>query len=178
MNNEDFTLLLRVEQWLYREARLLDARRFDLWLELLDEEVRYRVPTRAWVRQGHVKDFTTWSVERELEAPDALPLIDDDLTALRARIGRLQTGMAWAETPPSLSRRLVSNVMILDADSDGRLSVVSTIFLAKVRGDQRVLSTAERRDRLVPVGDGFRLQERYVVLDDVVLASENLSLLF
>jgi 3-phenylpropionate/cinnamic acid dioxygenase small subunit len=178
MNGEDFTRLLEVQQWLYREARLLDARRYDLWLELLDEEVRYRVPSRAYVRQGHVKDFSTWSVERELEVADALPLIDDDLSALRSRIGRLQTGMAWAETPPSMARRLVSNVMILDRDAAGCLSVVSTLFLAKVRGDQRVLFTAERRDRIVPAGDGFRLRERYVVLDDVVLASENLSLLF
>jgi 3-phenylpropionate/cinnamic acid dioxygenase small subunit len=178
VNAENFTLLLRVQQWLYREARMLDERRFDLWLDLLDEQIRYRIPSRAYVRQGHVKDFSTWSVDRELDAADALPLIDDDLRALLNRIERLQTGMAWAETPPSISRRLVSNVMILEVDEAGRLSVVSTIFLHKVRGDSRMLFTAERRDRLVPVGDGFRLQERYVVLDDVVLASENLSLLF
>ncbi len=68
--------------------------------------------------------------------------------------------------------------MILDADADGRMSVVSTLFMAKVRGDSRILFTAERRDRLVRHGDDFRLQERYVVLDDVVLAADNLSLLF
>jgi len=178
MKADDFSLLTRVEQWLYREARILDARRFDLWLELLDEEIRYRVPSRACIRQGHVKDFATWSVERELETPDSLPLIDDDLTGLRDRIARLQTGMAWAETPPSISRRLVSNVMLLEVDEAGRISVVSTLFLHKVRGDSRVLFTAERRDRLVRDGDGFRLQERYVVLDEVVLAADNLSLLF
>src|ERR1700691_2423130 len=97
MNADGFTLLLRVEQWLYREARILDSRRYDLWLELLDDEIRYRVPSRAFVRQGHVKDFSTWSVERELEVADALPLIDDDLPALRERIARLPTGMAWAQ---------------------------------------------------------------------------------
>jgi 3-phenylpropionate/cinnamic acid dioxygenase small subunit len=178
INAKDFTLLIRVQQWLYREARMLDERRYDLWVSLLDDDMRYRIPSRAFVRQGHVKDFTTWSVDRELEAPDALPLINDDLRALRGRVERLQTGMAWAETPPSMTRRLVSNIMILDLDEDGCLSVVSTIFIHKVRGDSRVLFTAERRDRILPAGDGFRLRERYVVLDDVVLASENLSLLF
>lgn len=177
MNPDDFNLLIRVQQWLYREARILDQRRYDLWLELLDAEVRYRIPSRAYIRQGHVKDFSTWSVDRELEAPDALALIDDDLPALRSRVERLQTGMAWAETPPSMSRRLVSNVTILDAEAAGRLSVVSTIFLHKVRAESRVLFTAERRDRLVRFGDDFRLQERYVVLDEVVLAADNLSLL-
>jgi 3-phenylpropionate/cinnamic acid dioxygenase small subunit len=86
--------------------------------------------------------------------------------------------MAWAETPPSITRRLVSNVMILRNDRDGCLSVISTLFGAKVRGDNRMLFTAERRDRLVPAGDEFRLRGHYVVLDDVVLAAENLSFLF
>jgi hypothetical protein len=31
---------------------------------------------------------------------------------------------------------------------------------------------------LLPAGDGFRLQDRYVVLDSVVLVSSNLSILF
>ncbi len=175
--NKDFELLMQVQQWLYREARLLDSRRYDLWLELLDTNIRYRIPSRAFVRQAHVKDFSTWSVERELESADALALIDDDFAALRSRVERLRSGIAWAETPPSMSRRLVSNVMI-DGIRDDFVSVVSTIFLAKSRGDGRVLFTAERRDKLAPIDDDFRLRERYVVLDDAVLAADNLSLLF
>ena len=175
--SSDFELLIPIQQWLYREARLLDSRRFDLWLGLLDESIRYRIPNRALVRQAHAKDFSTWSVERELDGADSLALIDDDLAALRSRVGRLQSGMAWAETPPSMSRRLVSNVMI-DRICDDCVSVVSTIFLAKSRNDGRVLFTAERRDKLAPIGADFRLRERYVVLDDAVLAADNLSLLF
>ena len=177
MVNNDFELLMRVQQWLNREARMLDSRRYDLWLELLDASIRYQIPSRAFVRQAHVKDFNTWSVERELDGEGALALIDDDFAALRSRIERLQSGMAWAETPPSMSRRLVSNVMI-DGICNDCVSVVSTIFLAKSRADGRVLFTAERRDKLAPLGDDFRLRERYVVLDDAVLAADNLSLLF
>ena len=175
--NNDFMLLMRVQQWLYREARLLDSRRYDLWLELLDASIRYQIPSRAFVRQTHVKDFSTWSIERELESADAFDLIDDDFAALQSRVERLQSGMAWAETPPSMSRRLVSNVMI-DGVSDDFVSVVSTIFLAKSRSDGRVLFTAERRDKLAQMDGDFRLRERYVVLDDAVLAADNLSLLF
>ena len=177
MISNDLATLMRVQQWLYREARLLDSRRYDQWLELLDENIRYRIPSRALVRQAHVKDFSTWSVERELEGEGALALIDDDFAGLRSRVERLQSGMAWAETPPSMSRRLVSNVMI-DGVCDDCVPVVSTIFLAKSRGDGRVLFTAERRDKLAPIDGDFRLRERYVVLDDVVLAADNLSLLF
>lgn len=178
MNDKMLQQLLIVQQWFYREARILDARRFDLWLELLDERIRYRVPSRAYIRQGNSEDFSTWAVERELSADDALPLIDDDLAGLRSRVGRLQTGMAWAETPPSMTRRIVSNVEILEQDADGRLLTVSALLLAKVRNDEHVIYTAERRDRLVPASEGFRLQDRYVVLDAVVLPSANLSILF
>ena len=178
MNAEGMLRLMQVQQWLYREAHLLDARRYDLWLELLDERIQYRVPSRAYIRQAHVKDFATWSVERELECDDALALIDDDYVALQLRVARLQSGMAWAETPPSMTRRLVSNVMILDSDADGALSVISTLFLAKNRNEGRVLFSAERRDRLVMRGDDFRLRERQVILDEAVLESENLSQIF
>jgi biphenyl 2,3-dioxygenase subunit beta len=177
MITNDLATLMRVQQWLYREARLLDSRRYDLWLELLDEHIRYRIPSRAFVRQAHVKDFSSWSVERELEGEGALALIDDDLAALQSRVERLQSGMAWAETPPSMSRRLIGNVMI-DSVRGDLVSVVSTIFLAKSRSDGRVLFTGERRDKLALNEGDFRLRERYVVLDDAVLAADNLSLLF
>jgi 3-phenylpropionate/cinnamic acid dioxygenase small subunit len=179
MTDEGLVTLLRLQQWLYREARLLDSRRYDLWLQLLDERVRYRVPDRSYRNQSDVRDFATWAVECELEAPGGLCLIDDDFAALQQRVGRLRTTMGWAEMPASLSRRLVGNVIIEgEEDAEGCLSVVSTLFMAKVRQDERVLFTAERRDRIVNTDQGYRLRERYVVLDDVVLPSENLSLLF
>ena len=178
MNSEALARLVEVQQWLYREARLLDARRYDQWLGLMDDEVRYRVPSRSYVQQGNSQDFATWAVDRELDGAEALPLINDDLSGLRSRVARLQSGMAWAETPPSMTRRLVSNVEILDVDAEGRLAVVSTLFLAKNRNDERVLFTAQRRDRFVRRNGELRLLERYVILDDAVLTSGNLSVPF
>ena len=43
--NEDVTR--EVEQFLYREARLLDERRFHEWLELLTDHVRYWMGSRS-----------------------------------------------------------------------------------------------------------------------------------
>ncbi len=178
MNDRSLSRIIAVQQWYYHEARLLDSRRFDLWLQLMDQRVHYRMPSRAYLQQGDAADFSTWSVEREIDVAGSLPLIDDDLDGLRQRVGRLQTGMAWAETPPSITRRLVTNVEILDEDPQGRLSVTSAILLSKVRSGERVIFTAERRDQLIPSDNGFRLLDRYVILDDVVLASGNLSVLF
>ena len=43
--NEDVTR--EVEQFLYREARLLDERRFHEWLELLTDDIRYWMGSRT-----------------------------------------------------------------------------------------------------------------------------------
>ena len=45
MRNED--LIREVEQFLYREARLLDERRFHEWLTLFTDDVRYWMPAAA-----------------------------------------------------------------------------------------------------------------------------------
>ena len=41
------TIIREVEQFLYREARLLDERRFPEWLELLADDVRYWMVLRG-----------------------------------------------------------------------------------------------------------------------------------
>jgi 3-phenylpropionate/cinnamic acid dioxygenase small subunit len=40
-------IIREVEQFLYREARLLDERRFHEWLLLFTEDVRYWMPVRS-----------------------------------------------------------------------------------------------------------------------------------
>ncbi|HJZ18253.1 MAG TPA: aromatic-ring-hydroxylating dioxygenase subunit beta, partial [Stellaceae bacterium] len=40
-------LIREVEQFLYREARLLDERRFHEWLALFADDVRYWMVTRS-----------------------------------------------------------------------------------------------------------------------------------
>ena len=43
----DEKLIREVEQFLYREARWLDERRFHEWLELLTEDIHYWMPVRT-----------------------------------------------------------------------------------------------------------------------------------
>ena len=50
MRNEplfDHNLIREVEQFLYREARLLDERRFHDWLQLLTDDIRYWMGSRT-----------------------------------------------------------------------------------------------------------------------------------
>ena len=40
-------VLRQVEQFLYREARLLDSRQFHQWIDLLSDDLRYPIPMRS-----------------------------------------------------------------------------------------------------------------------------------
>lgn len=40
-------LIREIEQFLYREARLLDDRQFQEWLDLLTDDIRYWMPVRS-----------------------------------------------------------------------------------------------------------------------------------
>ena len=175
----DPQLLANLQVWYAREARLLDERRFDRWFELVDEQIRYRIPTRYLTRQGKHEDFSQWAVERELSQESDLLLLDDDYEALQARIERLRSGMAWAEMPPSITRRIVSNVEPMEPGASGEIDALSAVMLWKSRGaDQRGLLVAQRRDTLVESEGDYRLRRRTVILDDTVLMGENLSTLF
>ena len=68
-----------VEQFLYREARLLDERRFREWLELLTDDVRYWMPGRSTrypkVSQGIVLLDPDRYSEEDLSRDDELAIL-------------------------------------------------------------------------------------------------------
>jgi len=49
VTNADLCLQHEVEQLIYREAYLLDMRRFDEWLNLYSEDAEYLIP--AWINE-------------------------------------------------------------------------------------------------------------------------------
>ena len=49
---------------------------------------------------------------------DELGLFDEDIRTLTARVARLDTGMAWAEDPPSRTRHVITNIEIAPDASD------------------------------------------------------------
>lgn len=96
-----------VEDFLYREALLLDAWRLDEWAELFTEDARYVIPANDLPDPG----------------PDGdLVLVSDDKFMLLGRVERLKSRKAHREYPHATTRHQVSNVCILDR-SDGEIAV-------------------------------------------------------
>lgn len=174
-----------VEQWYYREARLLDGRQYAQWLALCDPAIRYVVPGRGnpLVDNARRGEEDMISVERELEGRDSdgLPIRDETLPYLTLRVERAYKANSWAENPPARTRRLVGNVEILDGSGD-TLSVTSAFHLHWSRpGSANFLYAGQRRDRLGRASDeegGFRLVRREVVLDLADIDYPTLGLFF
>jgi len=162
----DYELLIDVEQFLYREAQLLDDDDLHEWFDLLTEDVEYRVPRRVTRERGaHQSEFSEEGF-----------LYREDHGTLRTRVKRYDKEYAWAENPPSRTRRLVTNVRIESA-SDGDVSARSNLLLYRGQGEETDadLIACERFDTLRRTDDGLRLAKRTVHLDQTSLATRNLS---
>jgi 3-phenylpropionate/cinnamic acid dioxygenase small subunit len=166
---ESLLLQWQVEQFLYREAELLDGRRFDEWLDLFTDDAHYWMPLRYNRDRGENAP--------EESAADEMSLFDDDKEFLAVRIRRLKTGRAWAEDPPSRTRHLVTNVRVESAGTE--LNVCSNFLVYRNRLEGEVdLYAGMREDLLLRLGDGLKIARRKIILDQNVLLSKNLSIFF
>jgi 3-phenylpropionate/cinnamic acid dioxygenase small subunit len=156
-----------VTAFLYHEAELLDDGRIREWFEtVVDSEIEYEMPIRV-----------TTDRHGETAAVGRGWLMKEDWSSLDTRIRRLETEYAWAEDPPTRTRRFVTNIRIAGAD-DGCAAVRSNILVYWSRGpsDEFRLLSGERHDRLKRVEGGLRLARRLVLLDHTVLVTQNLSI--
>ena len=139
-----------VEALFYEEAALLDAWRLDDWLGLLTPDARYLVPPND-VPDGDPRD--------------TLFTIADDIRRIRGRVKRLNSAEAHAESPRSRTRRMVSNVRIVERGGD-ELVAEANFIVYRFRRDERIGEYVGRyRYRLRATGDGLRIAERRAVLD-------------
>lgn len=157
---------LACEDFLYEEAALLDDGDLREWLGLLAEDIDYRVPRRVTRERG----------AEEGEFSEEGYLYRDDYGTLSTRVRRLEKEYAWAENPPSRTRRLVSNVRVNDV-TEGAYTLENNLLLFRSQRDQpdHDLLACERADVLARTDDGLRLTERTVYLDHTVFPSKNLS---
>jgi len=176
-------LIRAVEQFLYREARLLDERRFHDWLELLTDDVRYWMPVRTSRYPKRSRAIVILDedryVEDELAQEGELALLDETKQSLSMRIARLETGMAWAEDPPSRTRHLITNIEVEDGDTNAELTVYSNFLVYRTRGEtEQDFFVGQREDILRSVVGAWKIARRKIVLDQNVLLPKNISIFF
>jgi p-cumate 2,3-dioxygenase beta subunit len=112
-------LAREVEDFIAREAALLDEWRLDEWLNLFTDDARYVVPAT------------------DIPASDpkeTLAIINDDMARLRGRVERLKSRHAHREFPWSRTRHFITNVRIKEAVQE--IIVNASFLVYRIRSGQ------------------------------------------
>jgi p-cumate 2,3-dioxygenase beta subunit len=138
------------EDFLYREAELLDAWQLDDWFRLCTEDAAYYVPPTDKPNASH---------------EDALFIVADDAVRLKERIIRLKDPACHVEYPPSRTRRHIANVRVRPRE-DGDFDVRANFIVHRHRRDSDVRTfTGEYRYILARHDGALRIRERRAILD-------------
>lgn len=144
------------EEILYEEARVLDEVRYQDWLAMLTADALYWLPCSEESRP-----------EREIS------IVYDDFPKLQDRVARLASGVAHAQSPPSKTARLISNVQVSPM-ADNEAKVLSTFLLYELRrGKQRVF--AGHCEHLLRFDTRWKITRKRAVLVNAGEVIDNLS---
>ena len=162
----ELTGLFRASRFLAYEAKLLDERRFEEWLDLIDDEIVYEVPAR--IAKTKFADETV---------PGALRICDDK-KMLQIRVNRLNCGHCWSESPPSRTLRVVGSVMVAATDEPTVLEVESALIIYRQRGDDALgdIVPVRRADRIRFAAGSPKLLRRRALITETVLHTPNLGI--
>jgi 3-phenylpropionate/cinnamic acid dioxygenase small subunit len=156
---------------LYAVADLLDERRFEDWLDLLTEDVRYWMPMRRNVK------FGDQAHENTRERQD-MNWFDEGKETLTQRVKQILTGVHWAEEPLSRVCHTVSNVEILTA-TPTEVTVRSRFLVYRNRVKTETdFFVGKRADVLRKVNGRWKIARRKILLDQNVLLAKNLTVFF
>jgi 3-phenylpropionate/cinnamic acid dioxygenase small subunit len=107
-----------VEQLLYAQAELLDAKQWQAWMDLFTDDGIYWMPARA--------EQTEWE-----SSPS---IIIEDKPMMEIRKGRVTHPNAWSQAPLWETNHLVSHIALEEASGD-RIVVRSRFHMMELRRD-------------------------------------------
>ena len=178
MSGDLARLLLKeeIEQFLYREAELLDDRRYEEWLALFAEDAQYFMPMRRNVPHDEPeREFTRDGFD--------VNWFDEGKDTLTRRVKQILTGIHWAEEPPSRICHMISNVQVVTATppgpTSGEVTVKSRFLVYRNRVETETdFLVGKREDLLRRVNGGWQIARRKIILDQNVLLAKNLTVFF
>lgn len=159
----------QIAEFLYEEAWLLDEIRLKDWVARLDIDLRYTCP----VRQTRSLAQHSQSIVRTVMH------FDETYASIRGRVGRItDTKSAWAEDPPSRTRRLVTNILVESTEDPDEFEVKSYLLCSRSRFDETTLLmlSCVRHDLLRRYDNSFKLARREIIVDQTVLGFPNLAI--
>jgi 3-phenylpropionate/cinnamic acid dioxygenase small subunit len=162
----DSGIYIEIQRFLFHEAALLDRREYSAWLALMTEDIHYCV-------------IAAVSRDAGAKAVD-YAIIDENAVALKSRIDQISNPrLTRAENPPSLTRRVVSNIEAYHGEAPVDFFATSYLLAYRNRpsAPEGGFYVAERQDVLQKVDSDWRLARRSVRLDHTMLFDGALSTL-
>lgn len=154
----DLALTGAVQAFVNREARVLDAQKWNEWLDLYAEDAVFWVPA------------VTMAGEYTSDAENALNFIYiNGRAGLEARAFRVASGGSLASNPLPRTRHLIGTVMI---DTQGPQEIhafvnAQTVAFCEPRGQQILTSSYEYILR--PHEGGYRIAQKKILLLEYVI---------
>jgi 3-phenylpropionate/cinnamic acid dioxygenase small subunit len=152
---------VKIEEFLYHEAHLLDAQRLEDWLALFTEDATYWLP----LERGQKDPVGTSSI------------VHDDRTLLELRVKQARHPRAHARLPLARTVHQVSNVISKEI-ANGEFEVHSTLVLVEFRAEKQRVWGALVNHRLRRTGEGYHIAHKRVDLVNSEGELDGIAILF
>ncbi len=137
-----------IVDFVYREARLLDERKFEEWLGLFSDDGHYWMPAE-------------WMQTDPMLQPS---LMYEDVFLLKMRVERLTKPRTFSQKPPSRSLHVLQAPQVEEIGEVIR--TWTPFFYMETRGDERSHWGAWAKHELVEVGGALKMRLKRVELLD------------
>ena len=148
--------------FVYREARLLDEKRFEEWWDLFADDARYWMP----LTRGQPIGETHTS------------LFFEDKLLLKVRIERLQHSNAFSQQEPSFCLHVLQRPTVEEADAADDCFLTRTpFFYAESQLDTQIVLAGVVHHQLKSIGGVLKIQLKKIALLNCNAALPSIQLL-
>lgn len=136
-----------IEQFLYREAWLLDHREFEAWLHLFTDDALYWIP----------------NLREDSDPTEDGVIIYERKPEMEARVARLLHPAAYTQEPPPRTRHFITNVWLKEVQPSG--AQVSCNFIVYVSRMQQCAQFVGSCEYILRRENGqWRIQQKKIFL--------------
>ncbi|MDF2039388.1 3-phenylpropionate/cinnamic acid dioxygenase subunit beta [Bacillus sp. CMF12] len=160
-------LQMEITNLLNMEAYYLDNGKYKEWLDLLSDDLTYRMPLRE----------TLEGVGANNVSKDA-SFFEETKKSLTTRVNRLYTKSAWVENPATRQRHFISNIMVESTKNPEEFKVRSYFLFKRSRGSTHDIEEmfGERNDIVRKESNQWKIASRTILPDQSVITTMNMSM--
>jgi 3-phenylpropionate/cinnamic acid dioxygenase small subunit len=157
-------------EFLEDEATALDDNELIAWFQNMAPDLLYRMPVRMTKDRADGSEFS-----------DGMFHFDENYLSLATKVTRLAaTTSAWAEKPPSRTRRFITNIKVFNGPGQTdaeEYEVRSSLLLMRNRYQASTMEmvSARRTDVIRRTDEGFKIASRMIYPDQATIGTQNLA---